>query len=301
MSNYSFINFLLSLSKLSTTPRTIIYPYPLLALMAFSLSGVFNVILLIKATLISFIFYAGINLWNHVNDIKEDTLAGKKTIIIENSERRKTAVAAPIILYCTSFLLTFFWIGTKFGILAFLGAAFSTWIYSDRLAIGRKFRRWKDHYATEILAYIIFAPSFTLLIWMVFAPVSITGIAFSIFITFFLLAGTFLKDIKDISCDRIAGLNTLGVVFPTETLLKSSFLLFTFYYLSILLFSLFGWLPLLCIFSVVASIGLIYTVRHFLLNDWRITAKEVKPLMLMTRSNILSITILIIMGFTQIL
>jgi 1,4-dihydroxy-2-naphthoate octaprenyltransferase len=291
---------IVELLKLSSNPATIIYPYPFLALLAFSLSEVFDIISLFKAIFLSFLFCAGINLWNHVNDIKEDIFAGKKTILTENPEIRNLVAVISALLYAIAFFLSILWTVDKRGIVAFVGAAFATWIYSDRMIIGRKVRRWKNHYVTELLAYIIFAPSITLLLWTLFAPLSPKSFALSIIITFLMLSGTFLKDIKDISGDKLAGLKTLGVVFSPESLLKTSFVLLGFYYLSISVFSLFGMLPLACVFSVLASFGLAYTLRHFLNNGWTITLKSIKPIKVMVYSNLTSLSILIIAGFTQI-
>jgi 1,4-dihydroxy-2-naphthoate octaprenyltransferase len=268
-------------------------------LLAFSLSGTFDVISLSKAISLSFIFYAGINLWNHVNDVKEDILAGKKTILTENPEIRNLVAIISALLYIIAFLLSIHWIVDKRGIVAFFGAAFATWVYSDRMLIGRKIRRWKDYYLTELLAYIIFAPSISLWLWTIFVPLSSKSFALSTIITFFILFGAFLKDIKDITGDKLAGLKTLGVVFSPETLLKISLFLLGFYYLSISAFSLLGLLPLLCVASVLASIGFIYTLGHFFGNGWAITPKSIKPLKVVVYSNLISLVVLIITGFTQ--
>ncbi|WP_198002009.1 UbiA family prenyltransferase [Archaeoglobus veneficus] len=287
--------------KLSATPATIIYPYPFLAFLVFSLSGTLSLISLIKAIIISFLFYAGINLWNHVNDVKEDVLAGKKNILTENENVRMGAAALSAFLYVISFILSAYWIIDKKGIIAFTGAAIATWIYSDRMVLGKMIRRWKDYYVTEVLAYIISAPSITLLLWTLFAPISPKAFALSVIMTLFLLPGAFLKDIKDISSDRLAGLKTLGVVFSPQTLLKVSLLLLSFYYLSILVFSITGVFPSFCAFSLLSFLGLIYTIKYFLNNKWAISPKSVKPIKIMVYSNLISLLILIVAGITQTL
>jgi len=290
---------LIKLIKLSSTPVSIIYPYPFLALLAFSLSGSFDIILLIKAILLSFLFCAGINLWNHVNDIEEDKIAGKRNILIENPEMRRIVLTIAPLLYLISFLLSSLWVVDKKGVIAFVAVAFVTWIYSDKIILGRKIRRWKENYITEVLTYIVAIPSFTLLLWTLFAPVSLKSFAFSMVIMFFMLSGTFLKDIKDITGDKLAGLKTLGVVFSPETLLKISLLLLSFYYTSISIFSLFGVFPLFCIFSTLSSVGLIYTLGYFFNNRWTITLESIKPIKIMIYSNLLSLTILIVAGFIR--
>lgn len=237
------LKLFVNLIKLSAKPATIIYPYPIAALLAFSLSGTLNVIYLIKAIAFSFIFYAGVNLWNHVNDVEEDIKGGKKTIITENPKIRKLTALISAVLYVTSFVLAFIWIVDWRGIAAFVPAALATWIYSDKIFFGKKIRRWKDHYITEILAFIIFFPAFFSMLWTIFAPLSLRGLAFSMTMTLFMFSGAFLKDLKDITGDRLAGLKTLGVVFSPETLLKASSTMLIFYYFSIVIFSYLELLP----------------------------------------------------------
>lgn len=286
------------LIRLSLNPRTIIHPFPLLALLTFSISGYFSIIALLKASLLSFVFYSGVNLWNHVNDTKEDVIAGKKTLLAENKEVRKQAIFLSILFYVLSLVMVIFWTVDQLGLLAYFGAAFSTWIYSDKLFLGKIVKRWKEHYITEVLAYVIFAPSFALLLWSFFLPFSGKSLAFSLLITLFLLAGVFVKDLKDVSSDKLAQLKTLGVVFSQEKLLKVSLTILGLYYLSILLFSYFGLLPLFCVLSVLFSFGLFYVVKHLSGNDWSISLESKKPLKVMVYSNLLSISSLAIFGFT---
>jgi len=287
----------IELVKLSMRPATIIYPYPILPLLIFSHSGTYNILSLFKAIIFSFIFYSGVNLWNHVNDIEEDVLGGKRNIIIENVRVRKLVSIISPIQYLTSFSLTILWCTDWRGIVAFAVAAFATWIYSDRIVLGRIVRRWKDYYLTEVLAFVIFFPLFTLALWTFFTPLSAKSVALSTAVSFFLLSGTFLKDIKDITGDKLAGLKTLGVVFSPETLLKASLTMLFLYYISILIFTLFKIFPSLTLASVVFSAGAIHTTVHFINNDWQITIREAKVLESMFYFNISSFMVFIISGF----
>jgi 1,4-dihydroxy-2-naphthoate octaprenyltransferase len=292
------LKLFVNLIKLSAKPATIIYPYPIAALLAFSLSGTLNVIYLIKAIAFSFIFYAGVNLWNHVNDVEEDIKGGKKTIITENPKIRKLTALISAVLYVTSFVLAFIWIVDWRGIAAFVPAALATWIYSDKIFFGKKIRRWKDHYITEILAFIIFFPAFFSMLWTIFAPLSLRGLAFSMTMTLFMFSGAFLKDLKDITGDRLAGLKTLGVVFSPETLLKASSTMLIFYYFSIVIFSYLELLPFASFFSVVFFFGFGYTLSHFYTENWKVSGKSIKPLEVMYYSNLGSLLMLIFSGFT---
>lgn len=287
---------LVDLIKLSGTPPSIIYPYPIFAMLVFSFSGVFDIIYLFRAISISFLFCAGINLWNHVNDIDEDILTGKRNVLVENPKVRSITPVIALLLYLSSFLLTILWTVDKRGIAAFIVVAIVTWIYSDKMTIGKKIRRWKEHYITEVTTYLISIPAFTLLLWTLFAPLSLRCFALAIIMTFFMLSGTFLKDIKDITGDKLAGLKTLGVVFPPESLLKISFILLGFYYLFVSIFSLSGLFPVFCIASNISSLGLVYTISHFLNNNWNITLESVKPVKVMVFSNLTSLIILILLN-----
>jgi len=291
------VSFLKGLISLSITPQSIVHPIPILAIVVFSLSGQFDLILLFKAVVLSFLFQSGVNLWNHVNDVKEDTFSGRKNMLTEREETRKIILILSLALYVTSFLLFTLWIVDNRGIIAFAAATSATWIYSDRMILGRKIRRWKDHYVTEVLAYIIAVPSFTSGLWSLFAPLSARTLVLSIIITLFMLSGVFLKDIKDITGDRLAGLKTLGVVFSPETLLKIALTLLGFYYLFVIIISFFGLLPRLSLVSALLSAGLIYALKHFMNNDWSITRESVKPVKVMVYSGIASLLIIAITAF----
>lgn len=295
---HSIFKFLIALVRLSAKPATIFYPYPIAALLAFSLSGTFNVINLLKAIMFSFLFYAGVNLWNHVNDVEEDIAGGKKTVITENPKIRKLVAVISPLLYLISFALAVMWSVDEGGIAAFIAAACVTWVYSDKILLGRIIKRWKDHYITETLAFVIFVPSFTSMLWTIYVPLSLRSVAFSTTLTFFILSGIFLKDLKDITGDKLAGLKTLGVVFSPEILLKVSFVMLTFYYFSILLFSFLKILPILSALSTLFSVGLVYTVKHFSNNKWVITIRSVKPLNVLYYSNLGSLVTFIVTGFT---
>lgn len=288
------------LLHLSATPPSILYPYPVLALLVFSFSGATDILLLFKTIIISFIFSAGINLWNHVNDIEEDIQAGRKTILAKNKRIRKTTVFLSTILYLTTFVLTYLWLKDKLGLLAFVLVAFVTWIYSDKICLGKIIPRWKNHYLTEVLTYIIAIPFFTLLLWSLITKISIESIALSVTLTFFMLSVTFLKDIKDSSGDRMANLKTLGVVFSPSTLLKASIILIGFYYASVFLFSVYDLLCRLCVVTILASVGLIYSLNYFVKNGWYIDLSAVKPIKLFIYSNIVSLIILLVTSFIQI-
>lgn len=282
---------------LSATPPTIIYPYPILPLLVFSFSRTlfFNKFLI--CVFFSSLFYGSVNLWNHVNDVEEDIAAGKSNIIIENERVRNILKFILPMCYFISFLIVFFFAIDKIAILLFSIVAFVTWIYSDKIFIGKYLKRWKDSYITELLTYLISIPLFTLTLWAYFSEINYSAIFLMISITLLMVSGLFLKDIKDISGDRKAGLKTLGVVFDVSGLLKISITLLFLYYASILIFSILKIYPFLSFFSSLCAIGLIYTTKHFIKNKWHVTLESIKPIRVMISTNLLSLLILILSGF----
>ncbi|RLI76772.1 hypothetical protein DRP05_12210 [Archaeoglobales archaeon] len=283
--------------RLSAKPATIIYPYPILPLLVFSLTQTFDFTSLLKSIILSFVFYSGVNLWNHINDVKEDTLGGKKTIITQNERIRNMLLVILPFQYITSMCLVILWSRHHLGIMCFIISAFVTWMYSDRTFLGKFIRRWKDHYITEMLSFVLFFPSYTLTLWSLFTSISIKGIALSLTITFFLLSGTFLKDIKDISGDTLAGLKTLGVVFSPNTLLKVSFTMLFLYYSSLLVFTITNVFSISTIFPVIFSIGAFYSAWNFAKNGWEITENSVQAFKVLFYSNISSLLCFVLSGF----
>jgi len=92
----------------------------------------------------------------------------------------------------------------------------------------------KDHYLGELIAYSIAMPAYTLSIWLVYSDLNSIAIIITVAVFLFSISGLLLKDLKDISGDRKAGLKTLGVVFPPSMLIKYSCFFMVMYYLAIL-------------------------------------------------------------------
>ncbi len=287
------IKCVIEILKLSATPPNIIYPIPLLALLVFSQSN-HDVKSLLLAVVFSSVFYAGVNLWNHVNDIEEDILAGKRNILIENRRVRKVTAVLVVFLYLTSFLLVFF--ESKEGLLPFLICAFVTWIYSDRIIFGKFIRRWKEHYIKELLTFIIAVPTFTLTLWSLFEDINVKAVALSITVTFLMLSGTFLKDIKDTTGDELAGLKTLAVVFSPSKLLKFSVALLWLYYSLILMFILLKIYDNLALLALLPLPLLSYSTASYFKSSWKISREVMKPLKVMIFSTIISLIVFIISG-----
>jgi len=73
--------------------------------------------------------------------------------------------------------------------------------------------RLKEHYIGELIAYSIAMPIYALSIWLVYSDLNPMGLIIIIGVFLFSISGLLLKDLKDISGDREAGLRTFGVVF----------------------------------------------------------------------------------------
>lgn len=288
---------LIELVKLSAKPATIVYPYPIAVLVAFSLSNNFDLFYLLKGLIFSFLFYAGLNLWNHVNDVEEDIKSGKRTLITEDFTIRRLGTYLSVALYAISIFLAIMWSLDFTGFLIFTITVFTTWVYSDKILWGKRFRRWKNHYVTETLTFVIAPLTFFSMLWTIFAPLSFHGLAYTTTMTLFMLSAFFLKDIKDITGDKLSNLRTLGVILSYGVLLKISFLMLILYYLSIIVFSVLNLFPAFSILSALFIIGFLYTLRYFIINKWSITFEAVKPLEVMYYSSLGSLVMIILTGF----
>jgi len=288
-----FINILFEIFKLSATPPSIVYPIPLLAFLLFSLSSCRDPFCLLCAIAFTFTSQAGINLWNHVNDVEEDILAGKRNVFTENPGVRRAGAIIAIMLYCISFIILYIFSKDKLiSTFAFIVVCFVTWVYSDRFIFGRFFRRWKDYYVTEVLTYVISAPLYVVAVWSFFSSVGIRTFAVAAFMTPFTLSGTFLKDIKDVTGDEMAGLKTLAVLFSPSSLLRISVALLWVYYFEIFIFVIFDIIPVQSILVLVALLGLIYSSYYFINLKWKISVEIVKFVKIMIYSNILSLLLI---------
>lgn len=86
----------------------------------------------------------------------------------------------------------------------------------------------------ELLTYGIAWPMFTLSTWLIYSDLTITGKIILAAFFFFSISGLLLKDLKDISGDRKAGLKTFGVVYSPSRLIRYSCYLMMVFYLIIL-------------------------------------------------------------------
>ncbi len=231
----------IGLLKLCNTPATIYSPFPLFAISLFLISrkglSIYDIPVMFAGIAVSLLLTFPSNLWNHCNDLKEDIAQGKKTILTQDSSMQKIALFIAIFLYACSLLFAYYLsLELKRPIYLYsLIWVLATWWYSDNLIL-RKVTgfRLKDHYIGELIAYSIAYPVFTLSVWLVYSDLNSTAIIITVAFFFFNISSLLLKDLKDISGDRKAGLKTFGVVFPPSQLIRYSCYLLVVYYLVIL-------------------------------------------------------------------
>jgi len=277
---------ILRLLKVGSKPVTIAYPLPLVSFLGFCLSG--NLMSFIVSYMFAMFFFTAINLWNHVNDAEDDLKAGRAEAEFLIYKRRE-AIAFVIVCYLISCLFVLWRSKDKeVALTAFLVLTVLTWIYSDKIFIGKFIRRLKEDYRTEFVTYLITSTFFPLLIWTFFSKISMIGISFALVLSAIYLSGFFLKDIKDISADIEAGYRTLAVVFPPSTLLKFS----VFSFLAAIVLATISPLlayPINLIFLIVMLVPLYYCVVGFRRYHWKINKNILSELKTYTKLHILSI------------
>jgi 4-hydroxybenzoate polyprenyltransferase len=227
--------------RLCNTPATIYSPFPSFAISLFLIShkvlSIHDFTILFAGIAGSLLLAFPSNLWNHCNDVREDTAQGKKTILSHDNSMRKIAIFIAILLYISSMLFVFY-LSNKFKRPIYLYSliwVLATWWYSDNLILKKVIGfRLKDHYIGEFIAYSVAMPMYTLSVWLIYSDLNSIGITITLAFFFFNIAGLLLKDLKDISGDREAGLKTFGVVFPPSQLIKYSCYLMVVFYLVIL-------------------------------------------------------------------
>lgn len=236
-----FLKNIMELLRLCNTPASIISPFPFFAIAIFLISqdnynnyGIYSLFIGIVVTLLS--NFAS-NLWNHCNDLKEDIAQGKKTILTQDPSMKKIAILTAILLYLISIIIVYqISLEVKRPIyIYFLIWAIATWCYSDNL-IFKKLTgfRLKEHYIGELVTYGIAWPMYTLSIWLIYSDITIICEIVLAAFFFFSISLLLLKDLKDISGDRKAGLMTFGVVFSPSKLIRYSCFLMVMYYFILL-------------------------------------------------------------------
>ncbi|MDY6864711.1 MAG: UbiA family prenyltransferase [Halobacteriota archaeon] len=275
--------------QLCVIPSATLYFYPLFSIVLFIIAkGYINPLVvsrfypLLLGVGIALLSNFGTNIWNHSNDIKEDMAQGKDNVLTQGIVNRRTIVTLATIFYMIS-LMVIFILSERFNrpiFPFFLIWCVITWWYSDNFFFKKIFGfRLKDHYLGELVTYIIACPTFTLSIWLIYTDMDIRGLSLALIFLFYGISGLLLKDLKDITGDRAAGLKTLGVVFLPSQLLFLSSMLLILYYLLIITFTL---LEVFNIGSLLVSIPLAIfisgTFLYFHRKSWELEKDDYKPI-----------------------
>lgn len=232
---------IMELLRLCNTPASIISPFPFFAIAIFLISqdnyNSYSIYFLFIGIVVTLLSNFASNLWNHCNDLKEDIAQGKKTILTQDPSMKKIAMYAAILLYVISIIIVYT-ISLDVNrpiFIYFLIWAIATWCYSDNL-IFKKLTgfRLKEHYIGELVTYGIAWPMYTLSIWLIYSDITIICAIVLAAFFFFSISLLLLKDLKDISGDRKAGLMTFGVVFSPSKLIRYSCYLMILYYFILL-------------------------------------------------------------------
>jgi len=290
--------------KLCSTPASIISPAPFFAISLFLVSNEINInnfSIFFSGIVVSLFSSFGSNLWNHCNDIKEDTAQGKKTILTQDISIQRIALFTAILFYLTSILIVFYLsIEIKRPIyIYFLIWSLTTWWYSDNIILKKITGfRLKDHYITELITYGVAWPMYTLSLWLIFSDLNINGLILSVAFFFFGISLLLLKDLKDISGDRKAGLKTLGVVFSPSRLIRFSSILMVFYFiimLNPLTISVFGKANLILL------VPFIYFLKNTYMpmskKNWKLEIRDIKVIRGIGYSSFASIIFIGLRGF----
>ena len=299
-SGHSSFLTIFKIIKLSATPPSIVFPYPLVPLLALSLSC--SKIANFMVSLVFVSTYCGAtNLWNHLNDAEIDIKFGREEFKLL-LDVKSYLVAFIVILYILALISVFYFsFNPQTACILFGISLILTWMYSDRILIGKSFRRFKEHYVTEILTYLVVLPSSSIVLWSLFSEINMRGIAFALLVTFVYFSLIVLKDIKDLSADEYAGYKTLAVVFPVRSLFKLSIFLGLVCYVFVLVYCLehvFPPLNLLGLLSLSLFFHSTFKIRE---GDWRITIGKIKYIKEYVSSYLLFIVLLILANFCSCL
>ncbi|MBE8539124.1 UbiA family prenyltransferase [Geoglobus acetivorans] len=270
--------------RCSIRPFNIIFPFPILPLVVAIFAG--DIQSIWKPVLFTFLYYPANNLWNHINDAEDDFNAGKDTPLI-NEQVRKLAIWISTLFYLCSFTFLLFFSNYKYSILIYLVIFTATFLYSDNLLTHL---RLKKHYLGEFFVYIVAVPTYVILMYSILKPPDLTTLKLVLLFTPIMISTLFIKDLKDISADKLAGLNTFAVRFHYKTLLKLFyFSLIVYFVLEFIVF----WKDILQV-AVLPLTIVIYSILKLYKENWEISHKSVEYIQYSIMSGILSLLIILL-------
>jgi len=290
------IFILIKILKIGATPPTVAYPIPLVPVLVFFMARNYEIFNLLKIVAFNSLFFNSINLWNHLNDAEDDLKSGRteaKTLL----DHQKLTLGVITLSYLGSLLLV--WSYGNFQIAILFAICFLiTWLYSDKVVVGRIVPRLKEHYIGELFTYLVVTPVFPSIIWlMASSEFNLRGLGFVVVTSTYYLSGMLLKDLKDISSDLQSGYKTLAVVFSPQSLLKTSISLNFVAHAFIVVFVLLGIFEIWFIAGALTLVSLLNVVLKLRAVDWQISIKTANIIKKYVIISPLSITLLVFTSF----
>jgi len=240
----------------------------------------------------------GIMLLNNANDVVEDRLKGRENILTEGQINPTYVIILASFFYIISNLyVVYISLSVKrYAFVPFLIFSLLTWWYSDK-KIMKKITgvRLKEHYIGELLTYIVSFPAFVTAFWLIFNDLDYRGLTFIFAFTFLGMFYVSIKDIKDISSDRKAGLKTIASILGPNKLLKIGCWMLLPYYISFFMSVFVGILETIYLILVIPfTIFLHSSFIPFWSEDWKISVKiksNIKVLIISTYTSLFFIAI----------
>lgn len=238
--------------------------------------------------LISFVIVpvsGGLMLINRASDIKEDKIKGRENPFTLGRVSQEKGALFSLFFYSIS-LIAFFCLTVDkniFLMIPFFVFVFITWWYSDNKYLGRLFGfRLKDNYVGEFFAYGLAPPAFATSIWFVTGELNLKAVVTIVSFVFLGIFSSLINDIKDISSDSEAGLNTIASKYSIQTLLRFSILSFVAFILTFIISTVLDvfeikYLVLLVPLALIskASVDLFF-------KNWKITRESKKDVKLIS-------------------
>ncbi len=277
--------------KSSLRPVNILFPLPIVPLAIGVYTG--DIKEFWKPVALTFLFYPAVNLWNHINDADDDYRSGKETPFISRNNKLIGAILV-LVFYISSFLFVIFNAKNEYSVILFLLVSIFVFLYSDNMVTKIRLKR---HYIGEIIVYSLSLPAYLLLLYSVVRDIDIVGLKLLILFFPLLFSGLFIKDLKDITADKSAGLVTLGVRFDPIVLIKVFYSMVIMYYILGFIFYFKSLLALAFILLIVV----LYCLFKIKRNEWLIDTATIKYYKLTIYSGIFSLLLFISFKITLVL
>ncbi|PTD94831.1 hypothetical protein C9439_00365 [archaeon SCG-AAA382B04] len=241
----------------------------------FGLQSLFENFILISCVIVS--VSGGLVLLNRASDIEEDKIKGRENLFTQGKVSQKIGILFSLVFYLISLLFYSYLVINKsiFLIILFFFFELATWWYSDSQYLGKLTGfRLKDHYIGEFFAYGLSTPTFAASIWVIFGELNLRAIVTIISFIFLGIFSLLVNDIKDISSDSKAGLNTIPSKYKIETLLKLSIFSLMAFILTFIISTALSVFKITYIILLIPLTLILKVLIDFIIGDWEITEEN---------------------------